>query len=84
MKTKKIFEKFDAINGEVENLKRLRSIIEHSNANYCYFEFVENYTPKAIRIEIPRKHCQRLIDFIGQIADETEKELEKELSQFNK
>lgn len=84
MITKELLEKFDTLNEELANLKSLRSIIMYGNANYCYFEFVENYTPKATKIKIPRKHCQRLIDFIGQIADESEKELEQELSQLNK
>lgn len=54
--------------------------IDYGNKECNHFEFVEHYGTHATRIDISRKHNQRLINVISQIADDIEKELVKEFS----
>lgn len=78
MKIEDMLEKFNSLNEKAEELKALMKIlrgIDYGNKESNHFEFVEHYGLHADRINIPKKYNQRILDVIGQIADEIEEEL---------
>lgn len=80
---KNLLEKIDSLHVKAEELKTLNKIqkgIDHGYKESNHFEFVENCGSNAIRIGIPQKYNQRILDVLSQIADEIEEELEKEFS----
>ena len=77
-KLQNMLEKFNSLNDKAEELKALMKIlrgIDYGNKESNHFEFVEHYGLHADRINIPKKYNQRILDVIGQIADEIEEEL---------
>lgn len=74
-----MLEKIDFLNekaGELRVLKKTLKGIDYDCKGSNHFEFVEHYGLGAIKIEIPKKYNQRILDVISQIADEIKEELE--------
>lgn len=85
MKTENMLEKIDFLKEKAEALKALKEIQEGIDYGYKesnHFEFVEHFGLNAVRINIPKKYNQRILDCIIQIADEIEEELKADFSKL--